>query len=109
VDEGFEAYEAYQRGCALLASGDVRAAAVSLERAKRLEPEKASVREALGRAYMSARSYRRAAEEFTAAVTLDPTDHYAHFVLARCYERMGERQAAKRHYTLARCFGSSLA
>ncbi len=102
------AYEHFQRGQELLRTRDFRAASVALERAKRLEPEKASIREALGRAYLSSREYRKAAGEFQKAVELAPTDHYAHFGLGRAFERMGQRALARRHYTLARCFGSDL-
>ena len=108
MERTYEAYEYYQRGQELLASHDFRAASVALERAKRLEPDKGSIREALGRAYLSSRAYRRAAEEFAKAVELAPTDHYAHFGLGRALERMGDMRAARRHYTLARCFGSQL-
>jgi tetratricopeptide (TPR) repeat protein len=104
----YEAYEYYRRGCELLESRDYRAASVALERAKRLEPNKASILEALGRAYLSSCAYRRAAEEFAAAVELQPTDHYAHFGLGRALERMGDRAGSERHYKLARCFGSTL-
>lgn len=104
----FEAYEYYQRGQELLNSRDFRAASVALERAKRLEPDKGSIREALGRAYLSSRAYQRAAEEFAAAVDLAPTDHYAHFGLGRALERLGDLRSARRHYKLARCFGSTL-
>lgn len=106
--ETFEAYEAYQRGHELLESRDFNAATVALERAKRLEPDKGSIREALGRAYLSTRRYRAAAEEFAVAVELAPTDHYAHFGLGRALERLGDTVAANRHYTLARCLGSTL-
>lgn len=108
MDRGFEAYEYYRRGHELLESRDFRAASVALERAKRLEPDKGSIREALGRAYLSSRAYRLAAEEFAAAVEIAPTDHYAHFGLGRALERLGDLAAAHRHYKLARCFGSNL-
>jgi hypothetical protein len=45
-----DVYDLYQRGIALLQSGDYAAAAVPLKRARELEPDKASIREALGRA-----------------------------------------------------------
>ena len=108
MEHGYEAYEYYQRGQELLETRDFQAASIALERAKRLEPDKASIREALGRAYISSRVYHRAAEEFAAAVDLAPTDHYAHFGLGRALERLGDLTAAKRHYKLARCFGSTL-
>ena len=73
-----DAYDAFCNGTWLLEAREYRQAAVALERAKALEPDKGSIREALGRAYLSSRSYRRAAEEFAAAVELSPTDGYAH-------------------------------
>lgn len=107
MEQSFEAYEYYQRGQELLETRNFQAASIALERAKRLEPDKASIREALGRAYLSTRAYRRAAEEFAAAVDLAPTDHYAHFGLGRALDRLGDTAAAKRHYKLASCFGST--
>ncbi len=108
MEQPFEAYEYYQRGQELLNSRNFQAASVALERAKRLEPDKGSIREALGRAYLSSRVYQRAAEEFAVAVELAPTDHYAHYGLGRALERLGDTEASRRHYTLARCFGSQL-
>jgi Flp pilus assembly protein TadD len=76
---------------------------VALERARALEPGKSSVREALGRAYLSSRAYRKAADEFTAAVEMEPTDGYAHYGLARALERLGDPRADL-HYRLARTY-----
>lgn len=106
-DDREDAYEAFRRGSELLAMREYRQAAIPLERAKRLEPDKGSIREALGRAYLSSRSYQRAADEFAAAVNLAPTDRYAHFGLARSYERLGDERLAARHYKLAKLFGWS--
>jgi Flp pilus assembly protein TadD len=103
-----EAYDAFVRGSALLAQRDYHQAAVALERARRLEPDKGSVREALGRAYLSCRRYEAARLEFQAAVDLHPTDGYAHFGLARSLDRLGLTRLAARHYRLARCFGQEL-
>lgn len=107
TDARNEAYEAYTHGTWLLDSREFRQAAVALERAKALEPAKGSIREALGRAYLSARAYRRAAEEFAAAVDLSPTDGYAHYGLARSLDRLGDPSAA-RHYRLAEWFRTGL-
>src|SRR6478736_5404510 len=53
------AYELYSRGSAMLHDGHPHAAALILGRAKLLEPDKASIREALGRAlFMSGRATR---------------------------------------------------
>ena len=102
-----DAYDAFCHGTWLLEAREYRQAAVALERAKALEPDKGSIREALGRAYLSSRSYHRAAEEFAAAVELSPTDGYAHYGLARSLDRLGDPMAA-RHYRLAECFGTGI-
>lgn len=102
-----EAYEAFCHGRWLLEAREYRQATLALERAKALEPDKGSIREALGRAYLSSRSYLRAVEEFSAAVELHPTDGYAHYGLARSLDRLGDPRAA-RHYKLARFFGTGL-
>ena len=72
-----------------------------LGRAKLLEPEKASIREALGRALFEAGRTARARREFTKAVQLQPTDDYAHFALALACERTGQRDRARGHAKLA--------
>jgi Flp pilus assembly protein TadD len=94
-------YELYQRGLSLLRGGHPHQAAVVLSRAKLLEPEKASVREALGRAlYMSGRT-RPARREFAKVVQLAPADDYGHYALALACERTGERSRALGHAKLA--------
>lgn len=108
MNEAEMVYEWFRRGSELLARRDYHQAALVLERAKRAEPDKGSIREALGRAYLSARAYGQAAEEFQAAVDIAPTDHYAHYGLGRALERLGEADRAAYHYKLARCFGSTL-
>ena len=94
-------YDLYQRGRRLLADGHPHAAATVLTRAKLLEPEKASIRESLGRAlFMSGRA-RPARREFAKAVQLNPADDYAHYALARACERTGQRTRALAHAKLA--------
>ncbi len=102
-----EAYEAFRNGSWLLEAREYPQAVIALERAKALEPDKGSIREALGRAYLASRSYRRAADEFSAAVNISPTDGFAHYGLARSLSRLGDPMA-RRHYRLARCFGTGL-
>jgi Flp pilus assembly protein TadD len=96
-----DAYALFQRGLSLLAESHFAPAAVSLEKAKRLEPDKSSIREALGRAYFRSGRYRPAATEFSAVVERNPTNDYAHFCLGRSFEKLGDRRAARRHMSLA--------
>jgi Flp pilus assembly protein TadD len=96
-----EVYDLFRRGSALLESGDFAAATVPLERARRLEPDKTSIREALGRAYFHAGRYAAAREEFAAVVESSPVNDFAHFCLGRALEKTGRRLEARRHLTLA--------
>jgi Flp pilus assembly protein TadD len=95
------AYDAYQEGNRLLASQNPHAAAIALERARDLEPDKASVRETLARAYYGSGHITRAAEEFERAVEIEPVNDYAHFGLGLCLLRRGDRMGACRHLKLA--------
>lgn len=109
MQDDVAAYEWFMRGMDLMGTRDFHPAAVALEQAKKLEPRKASIREALGRAYLSTRQFDRAAREFEVAIAIQPTDHYAHYCLGRAYRGLGDDGRAARHYELARCLGSKLA
>jgi len=102
------AYEWYSRGMALLESGDTHQSALALERAKREEPDAASIREGLGRAYLAMRRFSDAAEEFRRVTEIAPTNHYAHYCLSRALRGIGDTRGARRHVKLARCLGSTL-
>jgi len=94
-------YDLFLRGVDFLREGHPHQAAMLLAQAKLLEPDKASIREALGRAlYMSGRT-ARARREFAKAVQIDPASDYAHFALALACERTGERERAIGHLKLA--------
>jgi hypothetical protein len=41
-------------------------------------------------------------EAFTEIVEREPLDDYAHYCLARAYDRLGNESMASRHYQLAR-------
>jgi Flp pilus assembly protein TadD len=75
---------------------------VPLERAKRLEPGKASIHEALGIAYFRIRRWAEAEAEFRAVLELSPTDDYAHYALGRALEKQGRTAEANGHFKLAR-------
>jgi Flp pilus assembly protein TadD len=95
------AYDLFARGRSMLAGGHPHQAVMLLSRAKLLEPEKASIREALGRALFQCGSASRARREFAKAVQLNPSDDYAHFALALACERTGQRVRARGHAKLA--------
>ncbi|MEO8510080.1 MAG: tetratricopeptide repeat protein [Chloroflexota bacterium] len=95
------AYELFRRGSDLLEHRHPGAAAVVLERANRLEPGKASILEALGRADYNQGRPEQAAERFKAIVDRDPLAHYGHFGLGMSLRRMGDPEAARRHLRMA--------
>ena len=59
-----DAYDYFREGQKRLRKGMTAQATVPLEKAKRLEPEKASIREALGIAYFRIHRYAEAETEF---------------------------------------------
>jgi Flp pilus assembly protein TadD len=95
------AYELFQRGSRLLADHHPGAAAVLLERCLALEPGKASILEALGRAYFEQGDHVRAAERFQAIVDGNPLADYAHFGLGLSHARLGDAVAGRRHLRMA--------
>ena len=96
-----EAYDLFQEGRSRLRKGMAAQATVPLERAKRLEPDKASIREALGIAYFRLRRWDEAEAEFRTLLELSPTDDYAHYALGRTLEKQGRDAEANGHYKLA--------
>ena len=96
-----EVYELFQEGRERLRRGQPAQATVPLEKAKRLEPDKASIREALGIAYFRLRRWEEAESEFRAVLDLSPTDDYAHYALGRVLEKQGKAAEANGHYKLA--------
>jgi Flp pilus assembly protein TadD len=94
-------YDLYMRGSDLLEHGDFSAAAIPLEQARDMEPEKSSIREALGRAYFRTGRYEAASVEFQAVVDRHPVNDFAHFCLGRSLEKSGRRREARKHLALA--------
>src|SRR6059036_758671 len=96
-----ETYDLYQQGRTHLAEGRAAQATVALEKAKRREPDKASIREALGIAYFRIHRYAEAESEFRVMLELSRADDYAHYALGRALEKQGKDAEANGHYKLA--------
>jgi tetratricopeptide (TPR) repeat protein len=101
ADDRESAYELLQRGSALLNQRHFAQAATVLERANREEPGKASILEALGRAYYNSGQHDAARSTFEALLEIDPSAHYAHFALGQSLKQLGDRDAARTHLRLA--------
>ena len=94
-------YDLYQRGCELLDHGDHEAAIIPLSKARDREPDKASIREALGRALFHSQRYEGAAAEFHAVASRTPTNDYALFCLGRSMQLLGRHREACHPLALA--------
>jgi Flp pilus assembly protein TadD len=94
-------YSLFQQGKAHLQRGMPAQATVALEKAKKREPDKESIREALGIAYFRIRRWDAAEAEFRKLVDLSPVNDYAHYALGRCLEKQGRTHEANGHYKLA--------
>jgi tetratricopeptide (TPR) repeat protein len=95
------AYDLLRRGTALLERRHHAQAAIVLERADRLEPGRASILEALGRAYFNSGQHDRARVTFERVLELDPSAHYAHYALGQSLKKIGRRGEAGTHLRLA--------
>jgi tetratricopeptide (TPR) repeat protein len=101
TDDHESAYALLQRGHELLRRHHHAQAAVVLERARKLEPGRGSIIEALGRAYYNSGDFERAAEAFGRLVEIDPVAAYGHFGLGLSLKRLGRRDRARGHLRLA--------
>ena len=96
-------YELYVEGRSALAAGEWLRAIPPLEEARDCEPDKASIREALGIAYYRIHRWQEAEREFRALLEIAPTNDYAYYALGRCREKQGDRREAATSYKLACC------
>ena len=94
-------YDLFRRGTQLLEDGDFHAAVVPLARAAEIEPDKTSIREALGRALFRSQRYEQAAAEFEAVVDRAPTNDFALFCLGRSFQLLGRHRDALPPLTMA--------
>lgn len=101
-ERGEDTYQLFQQGREHLRRGMPAQATVALEKAKRRDPRKASIREALGIAYFRIRRWEEAEGEFRAVLELSPVNDYAHYALGRSLEKQGRMREANAHYKLAR-------
>jgi Flp pilus assembly protein TadD len=95
------AYELLQRGHALLDGRHHAQAAIVLERADHAEPGKASILEALGRAYFNSGQHEAARATFERLLELDPSAPFAHYALGQSLKRLGRPDEAGTHLRLA--------
>ncbi|GHH85223.1 MULTISPECIES: tetratricopeptide repeat protein [Streptomyces] len=85
----------------LLAASDPRGAVKLLDRVIAEHPENTAARLLRARAFFAAAQLRPAELEFTIVLEREPDNAFAHFALARTYQRQARPDQAKRHFRLA--------
>ncbi|MBA2812043.1 tetratricopeptide repeat protein [Streptomyces acidicola] len=85
----------------LLAAGDPRGAVKLLDEVIAVHPENTAARLLRARAFFAAAQLRPAELEFTIVLEREPDNAFAHFALARTYQRQSRPDPAKRHFRLA--------
>ncbi|GAA4817126.1 tetratricopeptide repeat protein [Streptomyces ziwulingensis] len=85
----------------LLAARDPRGAVKLLDSVIGAHPENTAARLLRARAFFAAAQLRPAELEFTVVLEREPDNAFAHFALARTYERQNRPDQARRHFRLA--------
>ncbi|EFL31414.1 conserved hypothetical protein [Streptomyces viridochromogenes DSM 40736] len=85
----------------LLAARDPRGAVKLLDEVVASHPENTAARLLRARAFFAAAQLRPAELEFSIVLEREPDNAFAHFALARTYERQGRPEQAQRHFRLA--------
>ncbi|MFI8823159.1 tetratricopeptide repeat protein [Streptomyces sp. NPDC053431] len=85
----------------LLDARDPRGAIKLLDSVIEAHPESRAARLLRARAYFASAQLRRAEHEFQHIVDHEPDNAFAHFALARTFQRSGRPEQATRHFRLA--------
>lgn len=86
------AYKDFVKGKEYLDNGKLIDAKHYLKRAKKKEPKRLSIREALARTCFMNGDFEEARKEFQFIVNMNPADDYAHFGLGLSLVRLGDRK-----------------
>lgn len=91
----------YRAAEQLLAARDPRGAVKLLDSVIARHPEHTAARLLRARAFFLSAQLRAAELEFTVVLEREPDNAFAHFALARTYERANRPEQARRHFRLA--------
>ncbi|KAA9157083.1 tetratricopeptide repeat protein [Amycolatopsis acidicola] len=89
ADTGEHRFEAFRQAEALVENRRPLDALKALEPVLEADADKPSVQLLAGRAYFHSAQLKHAEQAFTKVLELDPSDHYARFVLGRTLQRLG--------------------
>ncbi len=95
------AYYFFKKGKKLSQEGKFLEAVMFLEKAKKLEPEKGSIREILASSYYNCGFYASAKRNFIKALKIDACNDFAHYGLGLCLIRENKLSRALGHFKIA--------
>lgn len=95
------AYYLFKKGKKLSESGNFLEAIMLLEKAKKFEPKKGSIREVLASAYYNCGFYTSAKKNFIRALKIDAANDFAHYGLGLCLVREKKLTEALGHLKIA--------
>ena len=95
------AYYAFRKGSILLKKNKFLRAIMFLEKARDIEPGKASIREALAISYYNCGLYDSAKKNFEKALEIDASNDYAHYGLGLCLLKEMNIKLASAHLKIA--------
>src|SRR4030042_1898507 len=87
------AYYLFKKGKKLSESGKFLEAIMLLEKARKFEPEKGSIREVLASAYYNCGLYVSAKKNFIKALGIDASNDFAHYGLGLCLTKENKKKA----------------
>ena len=79
-----DAYSLFMKAKQLMEKNDFLNASIMLEEAKEYEPEKGSIREALGICYYNMGFYKSSRDQFDKAIEIDASNDFAHYGMGLC-------------------------
>lgn len=91
---GDNRFQAFRQAEALVENRRPLDALKALQPVLDADPDKPSVQLLAGRAYFHSAQLNHAEQAFTRVLELDPSDHYARFVLGRTLQRLGRLREA---------------
>jgi len=96
-----KAYRLFTKGKRLSKNKKFLKAIMLLEEAKKIEPEKGSIREELAMAYYNCGLHSSAKNNFIKALDIDITNDYAHYGLGLCLIKEGSLDKGLGHIKIA--------
>ena len=96
-----DTYALFTKAKALMEKNDFLNASLLLEEAREAEPEKGSIREALGICYYNMGFYESSRDHFDKAIEIDACNDFAHYCMGLCLVKERKFNRALGYFKIA--------